>query len=150
MSNLSVLPSLCKKILVYKYQSSKALPSPSHRRRFTSKRPRSAVCSRATATGHKTKNRGHATPVFPVLDWSRRWDLNPRPLDYESSALPLSYFGKLGPPEGERLGILASERPGGKLHLQFPKRGRVLTLFQLQNQKIFLVSAWYDSALDEP
>jgi len=55
----------------------------------------------------------------------------------------------LGPPEGERLGILASERPGGKLHLALPKRGRVLTLFQLQNQKIFLVSAWYDSALDE-
>ena len=26
-------------------------------------------------------------------DWSRRWDLNPRPADYESAALPLSYTG---------------------------------------------------------
>ena len=25
--------------------------------------------------------------------WSRRWDLNPRPADYESAALPLSYTG---------------------------------------------------------
>jgi hypothetical protein len=25
--------------------------------------------------------------------WSRRWELNPRPVDYESTALPLSYFG---------------------------------------------------------
>ena len=26
-------------------------------------------------------------------DWSRRRDLNPRPADYESAALPLSYTG---------------------------------------------------------
>jgi hypothetical protein len=26
--------------------------------------------------------------------WSRRWELNPRPVDYESTALPLSYFGR--------------------------------------------------------
>ena len=26
-------------------------------------------------------------------EWSRRWELNPRPVDYESTALPLSYFG---------------------------------------------------------
>ena len=26
-------------------------------------------------------------------EWSRRWDLNPRPADYESAALPLSYTG---------------------------------------------------------
>ncbi len=25
--------------------------------------------------------------------WSRRWDSNPRPADYESAALPLSYTG---------------------------------------------------------
>ena len=25
--------------------------------------------------------------------WSRRWDLNPRPGDYKSPALPLSYGG---------------------------------------------------------
>ena len=28
--------------------------------------------------------------------WSRRWDLNPRPADYESAALPLSYIGPVG------------------------------------------------------
>ena len=28
------------------------------------------------------------------LIWSRRWELNPRPTDYESVALPLSYAGK--------------------------------------------------------
>jgi hypothetical protein len=26
--------------------------------------------------------------------WSREWELNPRPADYESAALPLSYLGK--------------------------------------------------------
>jgi hypothetical protein len=25
--------------------------------------------------------------------WSRGWELNPRPADYESAALPLSYLG---------------------------------------------------------
>src|SRR6267143_3185307 len=25
--------------------------------------------------------------------WSREWELNPRPVDYESTALPLSYLG---------------------------------------------------------
>ncbi len=30
------------------------------------------------------------------LLWSRRWDLNPRPADYESAALPLSYAGNPG------------------------------------------------------
>src|SRR6267378_7738184 len=27
--------------------------------------------------------------------WSREWELNPRPADYESAALPLSYLGPL-------------------------------------------------------
>src|SRR6267378_2613676 len=27
--------------------------------------------------------------------WSREWELNPRPADYESAALPLSYLGIL-------------------------------------------------------
>src|SRR5580692_8400571 len=27
--------------------------------------------------------------------WSREWELNPRPVDYESTALPLSYLGPL-------------------------------------------------------
>ncbi len=26
--------------------------------------------------------------------WSREWELNPRPADYESAALPLSYLGQ--------------------------------------------------------
>jgi hypothetical protein len=26
-------------------------------------------------------------------EWSREWELNPRPADYESAALPLSYLG---------------------------------------------------------
>ena len=34
----------------------------------------------------------HATPCFY---WSRRWELNPRPTDYESVALPLSYAGNM-------------------------------------------------------
>jgi hypothetical protein len=27
--------------------------------------------------------------------WSREWELNPRPADYESAALPLSYLGPI-------------------------------------------------------
>jgi hypothetical protein len=27
------------------------------------------------------------------MEWSRGWELNPRPADYESAALPLSYLG---------------------------------------------------------
>src|SRR5215469_10957149 len=33
------------------------------------------------------------SPGWTVEGWSRRWELNPRPSDYESLALPLSYFG---------------------------------------------------------
>ena len=33
------------------------------------------------------------SPGWTVRNWSRRWELNPRPVDYESTALPLSYFG---------------------------------------------------------
>src|SRR5580704_2028163 len=29
-------------------------------------------------------------------EWSREWELNPRPADYESAALPLSYLGLAG------------------------------------------------------
>src|SRR5580704_17677787 len=29
-------------------------------------------------------------------EWSREWELNPRPADYESAALPLSYLGVAG------------------------------------------------------
>jgi hypothetical protein len=32
-------------------------------------------------------------PVFIEEKWSRGWELNPRPADYESAALPLSYLG---------------------------------------------------------
>ena len=31
----------------------------------------------------------------PSNDWCRRWDLNPRPRDYETLALPLSYTGTI-------------------------------------------------------
>jgi hypothetical protein len=31
--------------------------------------------------------------VFIEGNWSRGWELNPRPADYESAALTLSYFG---------------------------------------------------------
>ena len=37
-------------------------------------------------------------------EWSRKWDLNPRPLAYKASALPLSYSG------GRRLNLAA--QPG--------------------------------------
>jgi hypothetical protein len=33
------------------------------------------------------------TWLTPLFKWSRRWDSNPRPADYESAALPLSYAG---------------------------------------------------------
>jgi hypothetical protein len=43
-----------------------------------------------------------AEPESPAKSWkpailleSRWWDLNPRPLDYESSALPLSHIGNI-------------------------------------------------------
>src|SRR5579872_5161902 len=32
----------------------------------------------------------------PEKEWSREWELNPRPADYESAALPLSYLGSAG------------------------------------------------------
>ncbi len=37
--------------------------------------------------------RGFDTCAALVMLQSHRWELNPRPLDYESSALPLSYCG---------------------------------------------------------
>jgi len=43
----------------------------------------------ATEEGFRERNRD----VTPDEDWSRRRDLNPRPADYESAALPLSYTG---------------------------------------------------------
>ncbi len=33
--------------------------------------------------------------VSSLTIWSREWELNPRPADYESAALPLSYLGPL-------------------------------------------------------
>ena len=44
-----------------------------------------------TATDEEVRERGR--DVIPEEDWSRRRDLNPRPADYESAALPLSYTG---------------------------------------------------------
>ena len=34
-------------------------------------------------------------PVRTQKRWSREWELNPRPADYESAALPLSYLGPI-------------------------------------------------------
>ena len=39
------------------------------------------------------KKRPRFDPRPRICKWSRRWDLNPRPADYESAALPLSYAG---------------------------------------------------------
>ena len=47
------------------------------------------------------------TPT-PALDQSHRSDLNRRPLDYESSALPLSYGGTPNGAEGDRTPDLCS------------------------------------------
>ena len=42
------------------------------------------------------KRKGAASrDAAPLYYWSRRWELNPRPTDYESVALPLSYAGLL-------------------------------------------------------
>jgi hypothetical protein len=55
--------------------------------------------------------------------WSREWELNPRPADYESAALPLSYLGSVlffNNLRGERLPFLApSSRKcfHGRFHL---------------------------------
>src|SRR6266478_9164917 len=35
------------------------------------------------------------SPGRTASRWSREWELNPRPADYESAALPLSYLGIL-------------------------------------------------------
>ena len=43
------------------------------------------------ATGEETRE--EKREVTSDEGWSRRWDLNPRPADYESAALPLSYTG---------------------------------------------------------
>jgi hypothetical protein len=37
--------------------------------------------------------RGYPGGITSQYHWSRRWDSNPRPADYESAALPLSYAG---------------------------------------------------------
>ena len=39
------------------------------------------------------KNSAHFRVQPALAKWSREWDLNPRPADYESAALPLSYPG---------------------------------------------------------
>jgi integrase len=59
---------------------------------------RSAVDRLAETTGRNLTAtdegaRGKDRDVIPEEDWSRRRDLNPRPADYESAALPLSYTG---------------------------------------------------------
>jgi hypothetical protein len=35
-----------------------------------------------------------APEAHEKMEWCRRWDSNPRPRDYETLALPLSYTGK--------------------------------------------------------
>ena len=45
--------------------------------------------------------------------WCRRWDSNPRPRDYETLALPLSYTGTSSNDGTECLGIVSSQREGG-------------------------------------
>jgi hypothetical protein len=41
-------------------------------------------------------------------EWSREWELNPRPADYESAALPLSYLGSAGSADERRTRIKSS------------------------------------------
>ena len=43
-----------------------------------------------------TKKGGLLSLPKSLIPWSRRWDSNPRPADYESAALPLSYAGPIG------------------------------------------------------
>ena len=62
---------------------------------------RNAVDRLAEATGRNLsatdeEAREGDREVTPDEDWSRRRDLNPRPADYESAALPLSYTGAGG------------------------------------------------------
>src|SRR2546425_10538041 len=61
-------------------------------------RNRSAVDRLAAATNCNLyatdeEAREERREVSSDEDWSRRRDLNPRPADYESAALPLSYTG---------------------------------------------------------
>jgi hypothetical protein len=44
------------------------------------------------SVGQEKKDFAFETTAFQS-DESREWDLNPRPADYESAALPLSYLG---------------------------------------------------------
>jgi hypothetical protein len=41
-------------------------------------------------------------------EWSREWELNPRPADYESAALPLSYLGLAGSAGARRMRTVSS------------------------------------------
>ena len=44
-----------------------------------------------------------------LREWSRRRDLNPRPTDYKSVALPLSYTGLGGAGDGNRTHVIGLE-----------------------------------------
>src|SRR6266568_984787 len=52
----------------------------------------------------------------PLKKWSREWELNPRPADYESAALPLSYLGPLNDNSirGKTLSIHANRQATGR------------------------------------
>ena len=88
------------------------LPSPRLSYRDSGGRQRSGLgdrterCEDCTATDYLNKRWRQHRPSFRSLqlpnrsrfrggrsNWSRRRDLNPRPADYESAALPLSYTG---------------------------------------------------------
>ncbi len=45
------------------------------------------------ATSSSRTKRATGLRYIPSYSWSRTRDLNPRPADYESAALPLSYTG---------------------------------------------------------
>ncbi len=58
---------------------------------FWVKRRRFSSCCLPHA--YPTKTGYRVNLCNPLIPWSRRWDSNPRPADYESAALPLSYAG---------------------------------------------------------
>ena len=54
--------------------------------------PLAGMSSKLLASVSKSsESTGGEEPKFNR--WSREWELNPRPADYESAALPLSYLG---------------------------------------------------------
>ena len=60
-------------------------------RRWENRRPTRSIHWRNV---QRQCNGNNSVSAKLLKKWSREWELNPRPADYESAALPLSYLGQ--------------------------------------------------------